>query len=137
MPVIFDGNRKNIKKFTQEFALYHMINQDSATMKNPYTCTTLALSFLRGSAINDWVLQQTESLFLKCNRDMLNGIAPTHCMNGEWLWVEFGHKFQRAFADTASEQWAYSELVNYTIGNGTIGEYIMHFEHLLQKAGWD
>jgi len=53
IPVIFNGNRKNMKKFTQEFALYCMINQDSVMMKNPYTHTALALSFLRGPAIND------------------------------------------------------------------------------------
>jgi hypothetical protein len=56
-PVIFNGNRKNMKKFTQEFALYCMINQDSVMMKNPYTYTALALSFLRGPTINNWVLQ--------------------------------------------------------------------------------
>ncbi len=108
-----------------------MINQDSATMKNPYTRTTLALLFLRGPTINDWVLQQTEGLFLKCNGDVLDGIAPTHCMNDEWLWVEFGHEFRRVFVDTASEQRAYGKLANYTMGNGTIDEYITHFEHLL------
>ena len=32
-------------------------------MKNVYTYTTLALSFMRGPAINDWVSQQTEKLF--------------------------------------------------------------------------
>ncbi len=106
-------------------------------MKNPYTRTTLALLFLRGPTINDWVLQQTEGLFLKCNGDVLNGITPTHHMSDKRLWVEFGHEFQRAFADTASEQWAYGELANYTMGNGTIDKYIAHFEHLLQKAGWD
>ena len=45
-------------------------------MHNPYTCTTLALLFLRGPAINNWALQQTESLYLKCNGDVLNGVPP-------------------------------------------------------------
>jgi len=52
-PTIFDGNRKNTKQFTQEFTIYRMINQDSLTMQNAYICTALALSFMRGSAIND------------------------------------------------------------------------------------
>ena len=50
---IFDGNRKNTKQFTQEFTIYRMINQDSPTMRIAYTCTALALSFMRGPAIND------------------------------------------------------------------------------------
>jgi len=37
----------------------------------------------------------------------------------------------------ASEQCAYGELVNCVMGSKTINEYIAHFEHLLQKAGWD
>src|SRR6266851_1134657 len=31
-PAIFDGNRRNMKQFTQEFTLYWMINQDMPTM---------------------------------------------------------------------------------------------------------
>jgi hypothetical protein len=37
----------------------------------------------------------------------------------------------------AAEQCAYGESANCVIGNKTIDEYIAHFEHLLQKAGWD
>ncbi len=55
-PVIFDGNQKNTKLFTQEFTLYRMINQNSLTICNTYTQVALALSFMRGPAINDWVL---------------------------------------------------------------------------------
>ncbi len=38
----------------------------------------LALLFMRGPAINDWVLQQTERLYTKCNGNVTNGVAPTH-----------------------------------------------------------
>ncbi len=55
-PAIFDGNRKNTRQFTQEFTLYRMINQDTLTMKNTYTWMALALSFMRGPVINDWIL---------------------------------------------------------------------------------
>ena len=114
-----------------------MINQDSLMMKNAYTHTTLALLFMQGPAIYDWVSQQMEKLFWKCNGDVLNGIAPTYHTDDERLWVEFGRNFRWAFADTASEQHAYGELVNCMMGNKSIDEYIAHFEHLLQKAGWD
>jgi hypothetical protein len=97
----------------------------------------LALSFMRGPAINNWVLQQTERLFVRCNGDMTNGILPTHQTHDERLWEDFGHDFRRAFADTASEQRAYGELANYMMNNKSIDEYITQFEHLLQKAGWD
>ncbi len=97
----------------------------------------LVLSFMQGTAINDWVLQQTERLYLKCNGDLMNGIAPTYQMDDERLWIEFGHDFHHVFANTALEQRAYGELANCTMGNKSINEYIAQFEHLLQKAGWD
>jgi hypothetical protein len=106
-------------------------------MRNAYTRTALALSFMRGPAINDWVLQQTERLFVRCNGDMTNGILPTHQTHDEQLWEDFGHDFWRAFTDTASEQRAYGELANYMMNNKSIDEYIAQFEHLLQKVGWD
>jgi hypothetical protein len=114
-----------------------MINQDVATMRNTYMRTALALSYMRGPAINDWVLRQMEKLYLRCNGNLTNGIVPTHQTHDKRLWEEFGQDFQRAFADTALEQQAYSELANYTMGNKTIDEYIAQFEHLRQKVGWD
>ena len=72
-------------------------------MKNAYTQTTLALSFMRGPAINDWVLQQTERLYMKCNGDILNGIAPTYCTNNKQLWVEFSQEFGHTFTNIASK----------------------------------
>jgi hypothetical protein len=33
---------------------------------------------MRDLAINDWALQQTESLFTKCNGDSLNGVTPRY-----------------------------------------------------------
>jgi hypothetical protein len=81
-----------------------MINQDVMTMRNAYTRTALALSFMRGAAINDWVLQQTEKLYVKCNRDFTSRIAPVYRTDDKRLWMEFGCEFRRAFADTASEQ---------------------------------
>jgi len=52
-PTIFDGNCKNTKQFMQEFTLYHIINQDTSTIRNAYTCAALALSFMCGPAINN------------------------------------------------------------------------------------
>jgi len=68
---------------------------------------------------------------------VLNNIALTYRTDNERLWVEFSHNFQCAYANTASEQRAYGELVNCVMGNKSIDKYIAHFKHLLQKVGWD
>jgi hypothetical protein len=114
-----------------------MINQEAPTMQNAYTWMALALSFMRGQAINNWVIQQIKGLFVKCNGDVGNRIPLTYCTNNEHLWVEFSRDFRQMFTDTASEQQAYGELANCIMGNKMIDKYIVRFEHLLQKAGWD
>jgi hypothetical protein len=78
-----------------------------------------------------------DQLYMKCNGDAMNGIAPIYRTNDKRLWVEFRRDFRRAFTNTASEQHAYGELANCVMGGKTIDEYIANFEHLLQKAGWD
>ena len=111
--------------------LYQMINQDAPTMRNTYTWTALALSFMWGPAINNWVLQQTEQLYAKCNGDPVNRIGPTYWNDDENIWIEFGQDFCWAFADTALEQRAYGKLTKCAMGNKTINEYVAQFKHLL------
>lgn len=82
------------------------------------------LSFMQGAAINDWVLQQTERLYLKCNGNLANGIPLTYHTDDEWRRIKFGRDFKRAFADMASKQRAYGELAKFTIGNKSINKYI-------------
>ncbi len=50
----------------------------------------LLLLFIRGPSINDWVLQQTDCLYLKCNGDILNGMASVYYTDNKQLWMEFG-----------------------------------------------
>jgi len=136
-PMMFDGNRHNTEQFTHKFMLYRMINQDMPTMKNAYIQAALALSFIRGPAINNWVLQQTNKLYLNCNGNMPNRVVPTYYTNDESLWVAFEQDFQRAFTDTTLEQRAHGELTNFTMENKSVNEYVTQFKHLLQRAGWD
>jgi len=114
---IFDSNRKHTKQFTQEFTLYRMVNQDSPTICNTYTQTVLALSFMQGPTINNWVLQQIERLYVKCNRDTINRIVLTYQTDDKWLWMDFSLNFHYTFTNTTSEQCAYGELANCFIGS--------------------
>ena len=114
---IFDSNRKHTKQFTQEFTLHRMVNQDSPTICNTYTQTVLALSFMQGPTINNWVLQQIERLYVKCNRDTINRIVLTYQTDDKWLWMDFSLNFHYTFTNTTSEQCAYGELANCFIGS--------------------
>jgi len=41
---------------------------------------------------------------MKCNGNVLNGIAPTYCINDKQLWVEFGQEVGHTFTNIASKQ---------------------------------
>jgi len=48
---------------------------------------------MQGPVINDWVIQQMDRLYWKCNGDVINGIALSYHTDDEQLWIKFGHDF--------------------------------------------
>jgi hypothetical protein len=58
-PELFDGNRKNTKKFMKEFRLWKLCNMNNEAMVNPFLHIALALSYIKG--INR-VFQSTDYL---------------------------------------------------------------------------
>jgi hypothetical protein len=52
---IFDRSQNMSKKFIQEFELYVNINEDNYAVAQPYRRIFLALSYMKGSKINNWV----------------------------------------------------------------------------------
>jgi len=57
--------------------------------------------------------------------------------NDERIWNEWVANFKQAFADTASAEQAYAELMKLEMRGDEIEEYIAAFEHLRLKAGWE
>ena len=56
-PEIFDGQRKNAAKFMREFRLWKICNIWNKAMINPFQRIALALSYMKGPKVDDWVLQ--------------------------------------------------------------------------------
>jgi len=54
-PEIFDGQRKNTHKFVREFNLWRMYNIKNDAMNHPYQRVALALSYIKGPKVDDWV----------------------------------------------------------------------------------
>ena len=98
---IFDGNRKHTKQFTQEFTLYRMINQDSPTICSTYTRTALALFFMRGLVINNWVLQYWTS---KGNKFYS---TQNRLFEGNWVLGLFLERLKTSKAQQ-SQSWTFS-----------------------------
>ena len=54
-PTIFTGDRSKSDNFLREFKIYHMANSQNNSMLVPLDRIGLAISFIRGPMVNDWV----------------------------------------------------------------------------------
>ena len=138
-PEIFDGQRKNAAKFMREFGLWKICNVRNEAMINPFQRIALALSYMKGPKVDDWVLQQGDNLTIRVQGNTLVNpmIPPTHRDDDETLWREFVADFTRAFTDTASSEQAYAALTDLQMKGEEIDDYIATFESLIVKAGWE
>jgi hypothetical protein len=53
--MVFDGNWSKSEAFIQEFELYMNVNVEAHVISNPYRRLFLALSYMKGPKIDDWV----------------------------------------------------------------------------------
>jgi len=135
-PEMFDGTRKNADKFIREFDLWRVCNLRNEAVTNPFMRVALALSYIKGPRVDDWVFQQAKGAAVKVYGDPPN-VAGIYADTDERLWAEFVHDFEAAFADSALAEQAYADLLSLNMKNEDIDEYISNFDFLLLKAGWE
>jgi Retrotransposon gag protein len=97
-------------------------------MKQPYACVAMALSLIHGPKVDDWVDEQLNNLELKIR---------TTPRSDETLWTEFEAAFTNAFTDTAKKEDAYQKLKHLKMKDESVNDYIMSFNSLATKAGWE
>ena len=103
-------------------------------MKLPANRVALALTYIKGDKVNNWVYRQIELLSTKVDGDGRN--RPSHDEDDEDLWTEFVDDFIRAFVHTASKEEAYSKLQQLVMKGLEVDEYVVEFELLALEAGW-
>ena len=138
-PEIFDGQRKNAAKFMCEFGLWKIYNVQNEAMINLFQRIALALLYMKGPKVDNWVLQQGDRLTIHVQGNTLVNpmIPPTHRDDDETLWREFVADFTRAFIDTVSSEQVYAALTDLQMKGEDIDDYITTFESLIIKAGWE
>jgi Zinc knuckle len=141
VPTTFDGDRAKTDQFIREFGLYCVVNLDNTTIVSPFRCVALALIFMCGPKVDDWVIQYIDHVGTKVYSDQTTN-PPTpamHQFNDEQLWMEFVADFHRVYSDTAEAEGAYAKLMALSMkdGDGQLDNYIAEFETLLQKARWE
>jgi len=72
MPSVSDGDRKYTTQSMRDFGLYQIIDAANLAVDIPIPRITLALSYMHGRKVDDWVLQQRDQLALRCGNDQAN-----------------------------------------------------------------
>ena len=109
-----------------------MVNHTHDSMTKAYDRVLMALTYIRGPMVNDWVNTQENNL-VTCT----DTIHPNHvCEDDEVLWAKFETAFHDAWTDTSKKQNTYDQLMKLTMVGWDIDTYIATFERLALAAGW-
>jgi hypothetical protein len=76
--MLFDGDRSKTDHFITQFHVFCIINNTHAVISNPMQKVVLALTYIRGPKVDDWVSQQFNALSMKVTGDANQALAPTH-----------------------------------------------------------
>ena len=132
-PAIFDGKRSNAENFLKAFRRYKMMNENNNVMSVPFLRILTALSYIRGTLVEDWVNAQDEWLEKRVDPTKTGHLA----RSDEALWDEFVANFKTAWKDTAKLQTAYDQLMKLTMQAWDIDTYNVTFNRLAAAAGWE
>jgi Retrotransposon gag protein len=131
-PMVFASSHNKSKDFLKEFDLWHMANYNSRGMNSPYKQVVLALSYIQGPCVADWVRRQVRVL----RKLVMHSYQPVVLMN-EVLWRLFEKEFKLAFIDIEKEQNAHQQLLSLRMKGEDLDQYIAEFEWLCDTAGWE
>src|SRR5882757_6979235 len=100
-PNVFDGNRSNSKDFISNIKIYFKLNRRKPDIKNVYSRTLLALSFIKGpnvvNCVNSQINEVDENLDNDCGGDE----------NDDYIWTKFEKRFIRTFVSSTAKESAY------------------------------
>ena len=108
-------------------------------MTQPFSCATLALSYIKGPRVDDWVAHQIHELYTMAYGDITANppVLASHLPEDEECWDRFARTFLAMYTNMAAAEQAYSDLTKLTMVGEDINEYVAQFEHLLLCAGWE
>ena len=127
-PEIFDGDRTKSETFIDQFDVYVKINQKNETMKEPYSRTLMAISFIKGKKVRDWARGRVLAL----DQEIENRVPH----EDERLWKHFSKAFNDAFTDTTRAQDAYNKLKAFKMEGDNLDSYMSQHATLVRLSGW-
>ena len=136
-PEVFNGDQSKAKKFIKEFSLWKLCNLNNEALAIPFSRVAMALSYIKGPNVDDWVEGMTNEVYTMVHGDQTAGRVATHQPDDEDLWGYFANKFTDTFTDTAAYEQAYADLTKLEMKGLEADNYIATFERLIVQAGWD
>ena len=130
-PTIFEGDRRKLEAFMQEWNIYHGINRYTPQMINPFSRVLMFLSFIKGDKVQEWTQAQ-----LLWAVDYV-AQAPGND-NHEYLWNTVTDAFYRAFTNITREVDAQTDIKTLKMkGDHGLDDYISTFERLACLGGYN
>jgi hypothetical protein len=130
-PDVFDGDRTKSKAFISDLKIYFRINRNHPDMKNYHIRVFVALLFIKGPNVVNWVDAQ-----FRRAEDNLIDLAGGDKNNTD-LWKDFTDEFKRAYISTTTKESAYVKLQSLTMKGDHLDEYITDFATLIRELEWD
>ena len=126
-PGNFSGDRSKAQKFLDTINIWRAVNYKKEIMRDPFTCTALILTYIKGENVDNWVKHQLIKLLNK-EWHSLEGLP-----SEDW-WDDFVQDFRDAFTFTVLKEMALVQLKKLTMGKDGIDTYIATFNGLLDEA---
>jgi hypothetical protein len=130
-PKLFDGDRTKSKALISDIRIYFKINRNKFDVKNVYSRVLLALSFIKGPNVVNWMGTQFDQL----EEDLVNICGGDE--DDEDLWIEFEKRFKRAYISSTAKESAYVKLQSLKMKGDQLDKYIADFSTLIGELGWD
>ena len=130
-PEMFTGDCSKSKAFLTGLKIYFTLNRNKPDIKNVYSRTLIALSFIQGPQVINWVETQfdiiEDDLRIICRRDEYD----------EELWREFKKRFNTAFISSTTRELAFVKLKHLKMKGDHLDEYIAEHTTLVSEVEWD
>ena len=130
-PEVFTGDRTKSMAFLTGLKIYFTLNRNKPDIKNVYSRTLLALSFIQGPQVINWVETQFDTieddLRIICGNDENDGM----------IWREFEKRFKTAFISSTTKESAFVKLKHLKMKGDHLDEYIAEHTTLVAEVEWD
>ena len=128
-PELFNGDRTKSKAFISDLQIYFQINRNRMEVKNTFSRVLLALSFIKGTNVVNWVDTQTDLI----EEELTNNGGDEE---DEDLWTDFLTRFKNTYVSTTQKEDAYVRMQKLQMKGDQLDEYIAEHKTLVSELGW-